>query len=59
MCAYTIPVLVISVLINVPKFLETQIVKETKQTKVDNSVHPSGYSIVNLTTYTMDVTELR
>ena len=41
---YTIPVLILSVLINIPKFMETKIV--TKEN-------------FNVTTYTIDVTDLR
>lgn len=56
--AYTGPVMVVSILINIPKFLETQIVVETKSTLVNES-DMSQPSWVNVTTYTMDVTDLR
>ncbi len=41
---YTVPVVALSILINIPKFLETKIVVET---------------VANVTVYTIDVTDLR
>jgi hypothetical protein len=51
--AYTIPVIFISILINVPKFMETKIVVDMAQDA------DSEATIYNITTYTIDVTELR
>lgn len=53
--AYTVPVILISVLINVPKFLETKIVVDMDI----NSSEGDDVDSFNVTTYTMDVTDLR
>lgn len=52
--AYTIPVLIMACLINIPKFLETKMVRETQLVQDDNTSLP-----YNITTYTIDVTDLR
>jgi len=55
---YAVPVCVLSVLVNAPKFLETQIITETAVVAVDNAF--SGkVDYFNHTTYTIDVTALR
>ncbi len=54
---YAVPVAVVSVLTNVPKFLETRIVVETLATTEEGDDGVAGE--VNVTTYTIDVTELR
>ena len=50
--AYTVPVLALALLINVPKFLETKIVTETATEITERGEE-------NVTTYSMDVTDLR
>ena len=47
---YTVPVVILAVVVNVPKFLETKVVTEIRLDDVDGS---------NVTTYTIDVTDLR
>ena len=49
---YTIPVFIVSILINIPKFLETKVVIDQTLTQDDNGTY-------NITTYTIDVTDLR
>ena len=51
---YTVPVILVSLILNIPKFLETKIV--TKMTEIRNN-STSDYH--NFTTYTIDVTDLR
>ncbi len=46
--AYTVPVVILSVVVNVPKFMETKVVTETVE-EADG----------NVTTYSIDVTDLR
>ena len=52
--AYTIPVLTLSFIINIPKFFETQLVVETQSV-----LNADRNRYVNITTYTIDVTDLR
>ncbi len=66
---YTIPVIIVSLLINIPKFFETKIVYQyhTNQTQqhaiVRNMTELKDYNnaceTYNFTTYTIDVTDLR
>ena len=51
---YTVPVILVSLVLNIPKFLETKIV--TKITEIKNN---SSSDYHNFTTYTIDVTDLR
>jgi len=65
--AYTIPVLIISLLINIPKFLETKVI--TRDDDVTDSSHQSDAVTLNESSqqqpirvnkvYSIDVTELR
>ena len=48
---YIIPVVIVSLLINIPKFFETKIVRNMTELRDHNNV--------NETTYTIDVTDLR
>jgi hypothetical protein len=48
--AYAVPVVVLAVVVNLPKFLETKVVTEIRLDDVDGT---------NVTTYTIDVTDLR
>ena len=58
--AYTIPVITLSVLTNIPKFFETQLVVETAQVPaVKNETTGKVIRYANMTTYTIDVTDLR
>ena len=52
---YTIPVVIVSLLINIPKFFETKIVRNMTELRDHNNVSES----YNFTTYTIDVTDLR
>lgn len=69
---YTVPVLIISILVNVPKFMETKIVVETSWKTVQENTNNRNLvvddggsggiaksSYMNVTTYTIDVTDLR
>ncbi len=51
---YTVTVLFISIIINIPKFMETKIVTDWAMVHENNSTSP-----YNTTTYTIDVTDLR
>ena len=51
---YTIPVIIVSLLINIPKFFETKIVRNMTELR-DHNVSET----YNFTTYTIDVTDLR
>ena len=53
---YTIPVFIIAALINIPKFMETEIVIGQAVEIHNTSEKPIEY---NITTYTIDVTDLR
>ena len=52
---YTIPVVIVSLLINIPKFFETKIVRNMTELRDQNNVSET----YNFTTYTIDVTDLR
>ena len=52
---YTIPVVIVSLLINIPKFFETKIVRNMTELRDHNNVSET----YNFTTYTIDVTDLR
>ena len=52
---YTIPVIIVSVIVNIPKFFETKIVTNMQEMKDHSNISQS----YNFTTYTVDVTELR
>ena len=51
---YTIPVVIMAIIINIPKFLETKVVRNMTIGQDDNKSEP-----YNFTTYTIDVTDLR
>ena len=55
---YTVPVMILSILINIPKFLETKIVVDITQSS-DLDQESKTNVVFNVTTYTIDVTDLR
>ena len=70
--AYTIPVLILSLLINIPKFLETKVITRQEHEQVEDNVQDSDLTSssnesslsadktwANITVYSIDVTELR